>query len=447
MKKFVFASVMALAGITLASALTLEAQDISIKDPAEFNAWQLSTTQNDAKAKAAALEDFLQKYPQSVVKKLALIDLVEAYQSLNDNEKVASAASRALQVDPNNMEAIYAGVAAKKALAGRNPAQAAELLDDAALLAKKGLALSKPAEVAADAWKKQTDTAFPLFHSALAYDESVSKKNPAAAAEEFKQELLLLPAEQTQGGSALNDTLQLAEAYVAQKPADMVNGVWFYARAWNFAPDSYKPVIEKKLKYWYNKFHGGLDGLDDIKAKAHDTVFPAGLDIKPAKTPAEFAHDVVTAGGLEKLNLSDKEFILANGSLPSTADPTKLDADVLWAVLKNQNTPVPGIVIEASTTVIKVAVSDDAKQAKVADFVVNLKKPIDDKDVPAVGFEYKIPPASSLIGIYDSFTKVAATATTTDGVQIVLRDGDQQIEKKKAATPTKKPAAAHKKAH
>ncbi len=64
MKKLVFASVMALASISLVSAPTLRAQDsITIKDPAEYNAYQMANTQTDPKAKAAALESFLQAYP------------------------------------------------------------------------------------------------------------------------------------------------------------------------------------------------------------------------------------------------------------------------------------------------------------------------------------------------------------------------------------------------
>ncbi len=55
MKKFVFASVMALAIMSLVYTPTLRAQDLSIKDPAEYNAYQVATTQSDPKAKAAAL--------------------------------------------------------------------------------------------------------------------------------------------------------------------------------------------------------------------------------------------------------------------------------------------------------------------------------------------------------------------------------------------------------
>jgi hypothetical protein len=117
----------------------------------------------------------------------------------------------------------------------------------------------------------------------------------------------------------------------------------------------------------------------------------------------------------------------------------------MWAVMKDQSTGVPGIVIEATTSSIKVAVSDDAKAAKTADFVVNLKKPLDEKDIPAVGFEYKMPPATALVGTYDSYSQVPATATEAQTAQIVLRDGEVAPAKK--APPVHKPAAGHHTAH
>src|ERR1700692_898801 len=111
MKKFVFASAMALASLSLVPAPTLHAQDqpgtIQIKDPAEYNAYQMATTQSDPKAKAAALEDFLTKYPQSVVKKAVLDLLIDTYQQTGDMDKTVSAASRMLQLDPANLKAIY----------------------------------------------------------------------------------------------------------------------------------------------------------------------------------------------------------------------------------------------------------------------------------------------------------------------------------------------------
>lgn len=439
MKKIVFASVMALASVGLVVAPTLRAQNqITIKDPAEFNAYQMAITQTSPKAKAEAMEGFLQTYPQSVVKKAVLDMLVDTYQGLGDSDKTLSAASRLLQVDPNDLKAIFISVFIKKNECLKT--SDVQTCNDGAALATKGLAVPKPAGVSDDDWKKQTGAAFPIFHSAIALDNLLAKKDMKAAISEYRTELMLYPPEQTQSGPALVDTLQLAEAYTKPQARDLVQAVWFYARAWNFAPPAYKAQIEPKMEYYYKKYHGNLDGLDAVKTQAAATVFPPGtFQISAAPTPAELAHKaIVETPDLTTLNLSDKEFILASGS--------KDDADKVWAVMKDQVTPAPGIVIEASATVIKLAVSQDAKDAKIADFIVNMKKPIEDKDVPAVGFEFGLQPKTELDGTYDSYTQVPATATMSQTAQIVLRDGFIQPEQKKKPA-ARKPAASHRRTH
>ncbi len=440
MKKIVFASVMALASMSLVVAPTLRAQDLTIKDPAEFNAYQNANTQTDPTAKAAALESFLTTYPQSIVKQLALDTLMDTYQALNNPDKTLSAASRLLQVDPNNMKGTFISVYIKKNQCLKT--SDAQTCDDAGALAQKGLALQKPTGVSDDDWKKQTAATFPIFHSALALDDILGKKDIKAGIAEYRTELMLYPPEATQTGPGLVDTLQLAEAYTKPDGKDLIQAVWFYARAWNFAPAAYKAQIEPKLEYYYKKYHGDLTGLDAIKTQSAATVFPPGtFTIKPADTPADVVHKVISeTPDLTTLNLNDKEFILAAGS--------KEDADKLWAVLKDQATPVPGVVIEASTTVIKLAVSQDAKDNKIVDFIVNLKKPLEDKDVPAAGFEFGLQPAAELDGTYDSYTQVPATATMAATAQIVLREGSIQEPAKKKPVPVHhKPAAAHPSTH
>jgi len=437
MKKLVFASVMALASLSLVSALTLRAQDsITIKDPAEFNAYQMATTQSDPKAKASALEDFLVKYPQSVVKKAVLDLMMDTYQGLSDPDHALSAATRLLQVDPDNMKAIYISVVIKKGQCGKT--QDAQTCDDGAALAHKGLATVKPAGTSDDDWKKLTGATYPVYHSGIALDEAISKKDLKAAEAEYAAELMLYTDAQSQT-VGLPDTLQLATAYsMPGAGQDLVKAVWFFARVWDFAPINYKAQIEPKLEYYYKKYHGKLDGLDDIKAKATATTFPPGdLSIAPAPTPAERIHAMLTDPTIKlpQLALSDKETILALGS--------KDDAEKIWAVMKDQATPVPGIVLEATASVIKVAVTQDAKDAKVPDFIVNMKTPLADKDVPVVGFEFKLQPAAELDGTYDTYTQVPATATMAQTAQIVLRDGVVVAEKKKGA-PVHKPTPAHK---
>ena len=445
-KKLILASVMALASLSLLSAPMLRAQDstITIKDPAEFNSYNNAcghcadpTGQRDPNAKpsAPALESFLTAYPQSIVKAAVLDMLIDLYQGQGDADKTLGAASRLLQVDANNMKAIFVSVFLKKAQCGKT--SDAQTCDDAAALARKGLLAPKPAGLSDADWKKLTAGTYPAFHSAIAFDLAVSKKDFKGAVAEYTAELMLYTDAQTQSGLGLQDTLFLAKAYSQPGAKDLVKAIWFYARVWNFVPPTSKPTIEKSLEYYYKSFHGDLKGLDDIKSQAALTTFPPGtLVIQAAKTPAEFAHDALAGGDPAKLNLGDKEFILANG--------VKDDADKLWAVLKDQVTPVPGIVIEATASVIKVAVTKDAKDAKVADFIVNMKKPLTDKEIPAVGYTYKIPPATALVGTYDSFTVVPATDTTPAAALIVLRDGDVQPEKKKPVTPAHKPAAGHK---
>lgn len=448
MKKLVLASVMALASLSLVPAPTLRAQDITIKDPAEYNAYSMASTQSDPKAKASELEAFLTKYPQSVVKTAVLNLLVDTYQQMNQPDQELSAASRLLQVDPNNMKALYLSVAIKtqQCKKGLDPktgfATDPAPCDDAAALAQKGLGIVKPAATSDDEWKKETDLTYPIFDSAIALDDAVAKKDFKAAVDEYRKELMLFQPDQTKSGTGLVDTLNLAEVYVKLTPPDMINAVWFYARAVDFAPAGYKPVIEKKLDYWYNKYHGSMDGLDAIKAQAQATVFPPGtLTITPADTPAEKIHKILAnTPDLNTLALADKELVLAFGS--------KDDADKLWALLKDKPTPVPGTVIEATATQIKVAVTDDAKQSKTPDFVVNMKTPLTDKELATVapGTELGLSSKNQaeLDGTYDSYTQIPGSDTVAQSAQIVLRDGVLVPEKK---APVHKPTAAHHTAH
>jgi len=72
-----------------------------------------------------------------------------------------------------------------------------------------------------------------------------------------------------------------------------------------------------------------------------------------------------------------------------------------------------------------------------------MKEPLAEKDIPAVGFEFKLQPGTELDGTYDTYVQVPATATAAQSAQLVLKDAFIQAEKKKAA-PAHKPAAGHK---
>jgi hypothetical protein len=274
----------------------------------------------------------------------------------------------------------------------------------------------------------------------------------------------------TQQGAALGDTLQLALAYVklqlidaqaareAQDKAkaapgdaaaaqtakaandkanqDYLSAAWFFARAWSYAPANFKSQIEPQLEYYFKKYHGDTTGLDGLKSQAAASLFPPAnlaTTITPAKTPEEQIHDLVASTpDLSTLALADKETILSIGS--------KEDADKLWGLLQGKDTPVPGTVIEATASQVKVAVTQDAKDSKTADFIVNMKEPIPDKEIPAAGSELKLlkDGGPELDGTYDTYTQVPASTTAPASAQIVLKEGILQTAKK---TPARKPAA------
>src|SRR5208283_363639 len=149
------------------------------------------------------------------------------------------------------------------------------------------------------------------------------------------------------------------------------------------------------------------------------------------KTPMACS-DVMKAGSdVNQL----KSFILTNGA---TEDTGKIEA-----LSPDYKRPVSKITVEGTVSAIKVAVTQDAKDARIPDFIVNLKEPATCKEVMAAGTEFGLQAKgeAELDGTYDSYTKIPATATMTQTAQIVLRDGSVVPEKKKPVPH--KPSPVH----
>ena len=110
-KKFLYVTVLALAGTAMSAAPMMQAQSagsgtITIKDPAEYNAYNSAISQPTPQAKESAIEGFLQQYPNSVVKKQVLEILMDAYTQTGNTEKALGAARQVLQIDPTDLRAL-----------------------------------------------------------------------------------------------------------------------------------------------------------------------------------------------------------------------------------------------------------------------------------------------------------------------------------------------------
>ena len=408
-----FAAVLALATTTLGVAPALFAQNsaqpgqITIKDPAEYAAYTNAIGQPTPQAKAAAIEAFLQKYPNSQVKNDLLDTLMQIYYPIDD-QKTVDTAKRLLESDPNNLRAIIVIVYKDKAKGttalSTNPQSAIPILDEAAQYAQKGLSATKPASMPEADFEKLKTSTTPAFYGAIALDDEAKKDNPGEVQAFLSDLKAYSDPNQTSQGPGLNDTLLLAEAYAQANPPDTKAAAWYFTRAAQFAPAAAKTEIEKNAEYFYNKYHGSMDGYPAVQALARTNLFPPAdynpTPAPPPPSPADLAaQTVANTPDLTKLSLSDREFILYNGK-PD-------DAQKVWGTMKGQRVGVPGKVIAASPDQVQLAVTQDNQQSNKADFTITMKPAL--KTVPTIGSNV------TYDATFDSYTTNPPMITLVDG--------------------------------
>ena len=424
MKKVMVASLLAVASVACVSTGVARAQAAPAAAGAgqvqlgekEYAAYNNAITQTTPQTKAPALEAYLTAYPQSPVKTDVLQQLMLAYSGF-DPAKTLDAADRLLQVDPNNLRALTFEVYFRKAQADQITDVAGKQapLDQAASYAEKGLAATKPKDMSDADFTAIQSNATPIFYSAIGAAD-LNKKDAAGAISAYLSELKSVPVAKTQEvGPVLQDTYFLGQAYYASTPPDYVNCTFYATRAASYAPDNFKAQLQPLATYCYKKYHGNADGYDAVVTAAKANLNPpTDFKITPAPNAADIAHQTVTSTpDLATLALSDKEFILQNG--------TPEDAEKVFTTIKGKTVDIPdGVVVEASDSVLKLAVSDDAVQSKTADFTFNMKEPL--KTIPTVGAKINVN------GTYASYTQSPLMITMSDA----------SIVAKKAATPARK---------
>ncbi len=212
----------------------------------------------------------------------------------------------------------------------------------------------------------------------------------------------------------------LALAYLGQTPPDYQNGIWYAARAAAVAPPTAQAQIEKYARSQYVKFHAGDDGWAEFLAAAK-----AGgpqVAVKPAPTPAEQAHNMVTATAPDKMDFAQWEFVLSNGA--------QVDQDAVWNVIKGKPVQMNGTIIGTTPTEFQIAGSSDDIDAKKADITLQFEDKVPVRLIPKDGasFDFQGEPASY----------------TPNPFMMVMEKG--RLLNAKPAAPARKPGAAtHKK--
>src|SRR6516225_2187145 len=197
-------------------------QKKEIKDPAEYNAYVNAAQQSDPKAKAQALEAFLQTYPNSVMKVDATEQLMAAYQQAGDGQKTLDAANRVLQLDPNNVRALALLAYNYRMAAAQGGPQMQQNLQSAEKYGQQGLQalhnMSKPEGMSEADFTKFHNELTAIFDGAVGF-AALQRKDYANASKDFSEAV----ADESQPNIA--DLYPLATADLESNPVNP-QGFW-----------------------------------------------------------------------------------------------------------------------------------------------------------------------------------------------------------------------------
>jgi tetratricopeptide (TPR) repeat protein len=338
-------------------------QKKEIKDPAEYNAYMAATGAQDPNQRISQLESFLTTYPNSVMKTDALELLLKSYQQAGNAAKMLETGQKLLQLDPNNLTALAFVSYLQLTQAQQGGPDAQQKLADAGQLAVRGLKIletaPKPEGVADDVWAKTKDTfRYTIFDWSAAM-AAVQAKDYPTAVNYLKDRATNMPND-------LGTVYYLGQSYLEQKPP-VVDGLFWIARAVALAPNNTE--IARYGRSRYVRYHGSDQGWEDLVAAAkNQSTIPAGFTVAPAPSPADQAHEMLTAKTPDKMAFAEWQFILENGS--------PADVEAVWAAAKGKPIQAIAQVISATPKVLMLAATEDDIQSKTADIELTLTTPI-----------------------------------------------------------------------
>lgn len=355
-----------------------------IKDPAEYNAYMGAIQQKDPAGQISGLEAYLVQYPNSVMKVAALQTLMQDYQQTNNQAKTIETAQKLVAADSCNVRALALLSYIDRLKAQGGDANAKQDLTDAQKYGQNGLEclpkFTKPAGTADAEFDKMKSQMDGIFNAAIGIAD-LTDKDYEGARKSLRAAEDSTPDEQKD----FSVVYPLALAYAGPNPpqanvtVDPIDSIWFAARASVVAPNpQYQAQIEKYAKSQYMKYHGGDDGWNDVLTAAKASADPpSGYTIKPAPTPAEQAHTMVTSTTPDKMDFATWQFIFTNGS--------KDDQDAVWNVIKGKAVQMQGTVIHATATQFDIAGSSDDIDAKKADITLTFEEKVPLRLIPKDG--------------------------------------------------------------
>jgi tetratricopeptide (TPR) repeat protein len=263
------------------------AQAKNWKSREEYDAFNAMITEKDPNKKIAAAEAFLQKYSNSDFKDGAYIIEMQTYQQLNQGDKAIEAGHKALEVNPDNLEALRFLSFVFPFVYKADDPQATAKLSRAESDAKHGLEIlpkqQKPAGVSDEQFNQALKGLRAVFNDAVGF-AALQRKDYAATIASYKS-----AAEDNPGDSYT--FFRMGLAYLYSTPRDYDHAIWYIARALSLAQaavpkDPNAQEFDKYLKQTYVGYHGNEQGLQDIVTQTASSVNPPdGFKVSPMETP------------------------------------------------------------------------------------------------------------------------------------------------------------------
>jgi tetratricopeptide (TPR) repeat protein len=390
------------------------------KSREEYDAFQAMAGEKDPLKRVSLAEAFLQKYTNTDFKDLVYVTEMQAYQQAGDGVKAVEAGHKALDVNPDNLDAITMVAYLFPFVFKADDPEATSKLSRAENDARHGLEvlqkLEKPANVTDEQFNQSVKARRAVFNGLVGF-VALQRKDYAAA-------ITSLKAAAEDNPSDVYTFYRLGVAYVSSDPRDYDNGVWNLARSSSLAKASNNPAqadIEKYLKQVYVSYHGNEEGLAGIVSQAAASPTPPeGFKVEPMKIPEKTGNPNID-------------------SFNELAMPLKLGGDraqKVWDSLKGQQLGLGGFVdsvekgTDAGTYLVRI---DILNRSKTADGVYDVE--VKDSTQPNVKNLSKGDPVR-FQGKIDSYTATPSFVLTLDGT---INPEDVPDQPRVAPKPKAKP--------
>jgi len=271
------------------------AQAKNWKSRDEYDAFTAMSNEKDANKKISLAEAFLQKYANSDFKDGAYVVEMQSYYQLGQSDKAVEAAHKAVEANPENLEALRFLSFVFPFIYKADDPEATAKLSRAESDAKHGLEvlqkLQKPANVPEEQFNQAVKGLRTTFNGTVGF-VALQRKDYATAITSYK-------AASEDNPSDWYVFYRMGLAYLYSNPHDYDHAIWYIARAFDLAKQASDPnaaEFEKYLRQTYINYHGNDQGLQDILAQAAASVNPPdGFKVAAMEAPKPTGNPLVDA--------------------------------------------------------------------------------------------------------------------------------------------------------